>query len=168
MRYSGAAVLLAAIACSFEVTSILALSSVASAKTYAAASMKAPTSGPVRVDEPHGCQASYCVPSMPRYQQTLLYGWTEYSYDVTGNCQYEDYGQWTTLAPVAPVAANGNPAGTVTINGAPIPGPTPINPFTGTTCQGGGTYLYAPIYFTWTLEMNLTKVPRLGADGYLR
>ncbi len=110
--------------------------------------------------DPPPCQSTICT-SVKRYVKTLIVSATEFFYFPDGTCTFEDAGKWTAPTDIMP-QVNGEPAGTVTVNDPPIPGPPPINPDTGATCTGGGKYMYAPLSFKWTLHKNSTTVPRFG------
>jgi hypothetical protein len=173
MHYARAVViLLAVMACSLTV--ILAFSSAASAQKRGFALVRGPIGGipsvvlpraqsiPLPQSGPPACQSTICG-SITRYTQTLIVSATEFSYDNSGNCSFEDPGSWSTPSDIQPTK-NGILAGSATVNTPPsgIPGPTPTNPDTGTPCQGGGTYYYAPLYFTWNLHANSTAVIGYG------
>lgn len=113
-------------------------------------------------DNPPPCESTICK-SVQRYAKTRIVSATEFFYYPDGHCTFADPGKWKAPTDIVP-QVNGKPAGTVTVNVPPqgIPGPTPINPYTGATCTGGGTYMYAPLYFTWELHKNSTAVPRFG------
>jgi hypothetical protein len=137
---------------------IFAYSSVGFAQTRGFALSRGPITAMPAEAPP--CQSSICT-SVQRYTQTLIVGATEYYYYPDGSCTYEDYGKWTAPTDIAPVY-KGMRADTVDVSKPAIPGPTPKNPYTGATCTGGGTYLYAPLYFTWDLHKNTTAIPRQG------
>jgi hypothetical protein len=167
-----AVVLLAVMACSLMV--ILVFSSVASAQKRGFALVRGPIGGiasavlpraqstPLPQSGPPACQSTICG-SITRYTQTLIVGATEFLYYPNGTCTFEDAGAWSTPNDIQPTK-NGTVAGSVIVNTptSGISGPPPTNPDTGSTCQGGGTYYYAPLYFTWNLHANSTAVMGYG------
>ena len=140
-----------------------AFSATAFAQTRGSALIRGPIASAVlsrAAPNPPPCHSTICT-SVQRYAKTLIVSATEFFFFSDGTCTFADPGKWTAPTDIMPVV-NGNPAGTVTVNAPAIPGPAPINPDTGAPCTGGGTYMYAPLYFTWTLHQNSTAVPGFG------
>jgi hypothetical protein len=123
------------------------------------------STGPIRATANPPPPCGGCLyGTIPRYTKYLLAAGVEFLYDDSGNCQYQDPGSWSAPASILPLT---NPLGasimpgTVDVTSPAVQGPIPINPDTGKECLGGGTYMYGPLYFTWTLHTNDT-----AAYGY--
>jgi hypothetical protein len=127
--------------------------------------MSAATLPPAVATNPPPCPGpSYFCKSISRYTNSGLFGITEYLTNYP-TCTPVSPGGWGPGFPanpqfsVQPTDNNNNPAGTPDISEPPFTGPNPPG------CDGSGApggYQYAPIYFKWTMEKNLTSPAFVG------
>jgi hypothetical protein len=157
VHYSGAAVALAA-AMTFSLTAT------AIGQTRRATAVFQEPAGEIVEAGAPPCTATFCKTLSKRYKNKSLLGITEFLTNYP-TCTFISPGDWrpglyptSTTFDIQPKDKdNGTRAGMVDISEPTFTGPTPPG------CDGsGGPYLYAPIYFKWTLERNLTAVPNFG------
>ncbi len=152
MHYLRAAVALVA-AMTFSMTAL-------GERRTAIAVFTGPSGGVAPPDGAPPCVSTFCTSIPTRYKNTFIIGITEY--ETTYPCFYIDHGQWTPGTNIQPID-KGTPAGTVDVSELAIVGPTPP----GCTAAGG-PYLYAPLYFDWTLHKNLTWYLGYGPTAFFQ